>query len=181
MIRKGIVNTVLTLVLMAVTLGSCTPASTDDPVLNNTVKTSGSMKVTATSTTYDGKYAPNHVLAVWIETSSGVFVKTLLMHAQARRIHLTSWFNATPSGDCTDAVTGATLNSHATFNCTWDGTDVKGNVAGDGNYNVCMEFTEINGSGKVARFPFAKDIASDSQITASKNNFTNVSVVWTPN
>ncbi len=156
---------------------ACT--STEDPTVNSSSKTAGTLSVNVTTSTYNGKYTPAHVLAIWIESNSGTFVKSLLIKAQARKQYLTNW-NSSSAGNTVDAVTGATLSSHAQRTCTWDGKDAKGNVVGDGIYKVCMEFTENDGTGKFTAFIFTKGTAPDSQTPANKNNFNNISLVWTP-
>ena len=175
-IKKSLFSIVF-LALISFVYTSCT--SSNDPI-NNSVKTSGALSVSATTSTYNGSYAPQHVLAIWVESSSGTFVKSLLVNAAARKQYLTNWYDATSSGNSTDAVTGATLRSHGSRTCSWDGTDVSGNVVGDGTYNVCMELTQNNGTGKFASFTFTKGTASDSQTSLSKTNFSNVSLAWTP-
>jgi len=158
-------------------LNSCTTA--EDPVINSDIKTAGTMNLSVTTSTYNGKYTPKHVLAIWVESNTGTFVKTLLVKAQARKNYLTNWLSSS-SGNSVDAITGATLSSHATRTCTWDGTDVNGNVVGDGAYRVCMEFTENDGTGKYSYSSFNKGTVSDSQTPSDKSNFSNISIVWTP-
>jgi len=157
---------------------ACT--SGNDPI-DNSVKTPGSLSVTATTSTYSGDYAPSHVLAIWVESSSGTFVKTLMVYAASRKQHLSDWLSATKSGNTTDAITGATLNSHGKRNCTWNGKNASGNEVGDGAYRVCVEYTESNSGSKIARFPFTKGTAADSQTPASASGVSNVSLKWTPN
>lgn len=158
---------------------ACSPGN--DPVINNSVKTAGSLAVTATTSTYSGQYAPRHVLAIWVESSSGTFVKSLMVYAQARKEHLTNWLSTTSSGNTTDAVTGATLSSHGTRNCIWNGKDASGNLVGDGAYKVCVEYTESNGTGKIARFGFTKGTSADTQTPAAASGVSSVSLKWTPN
>ena len=38
-----------------------------------------------------GQYMPKNIVAVWIETSNGTFVKTIGCWADARRSHLVAW------------------------------------------------------------------------------------------
>lgn len=168
----------LTAVCMLFINSACTPAN--DPI-DNLVKTSGSLSVTATTSTYNGNYAPSHVLAIWVESSSGTFVKSLMVYAASRKEHLSDWLSATKSGNTTDAITGATLNSHGTRNCTWNGKDASGNEVGDGTYKVCVEYTESNSGSKLAKFAFTKGTATDSQTPASASGVSNVTLKWTPN
>ena len=178
MFKKLIPALAFVILSAGIFITSCT--STVDPI-NSAVKTPGSLAVSTTTTTYNGKYTPRHVLAIWIESSTGTFVKTLMVKAQARKQYLTNWLSSTSSGNSTDAITGATLNSHGARSCIWDGTDASGNVVGDGTYKVCMELTENDGTGKFSSFTFTKGTTTDTQAPADKTSFTNVSIVWTPN
>jgi hypothetical protein len=162
-------------IFISLSITSCT----EDPV-NSATKTAGSLTVSATTSSYNGNYSPTHVLAIWVESSTGTFVKTLKVNAAARKQYLTNWYKATSAGNSVDALTGATINSHGAVTCKWNGTDVAGAVVGDGTYKVCMEFTEDNGTGKFASFTFTKGVAADSQTPAAKSNFSNVNLSWTP-
>lgn len=156
---------------------ACTP--TNDPI-SNSVKTPGSLSVSATTSSYSGKYAPRNVLAIWIESSAGTFVKTLLVNAQERRVDLTNWLGSTSSGNTVDAITGATLSGHGLRTCTWNGKDSNGNIVGDGTYRVYMELSENPGTGKSTFFTFTKGSVADVQAPASQSNFSSVSLKWTP-
>ncbi len=59
-------------------MSACSTA--DDPI-DNAIKTDGSLTFKATTNTYQGQYAPSNVVAIWVESSSGKFVKTLLIKA----------------------------------------------------------------------------------------------------
>ena len=157
------------------------PIINTDIIINNAIKTPGSLKANLLTTTYKGQYAPKHVLAIWIESSLGTFVKTLNLNASAREKYLKNWLDATSSENTTDAVVGATLKSHVEMSCVWDGTDIKSNIVGDGNYNLKVEFTESNSTGKVASFPFTKGTATDSQTPAAVTNITVNTLDWSPN
>lgn len=160
----------------------CNSSNTEpDPIINNTIKTIGKLDANLLTSTYKGKYAPKHVLAIWVESSSGTFVKSLVLNASTRKKYLTNWLDATSSGNTTDAVVGATLKNHAETSCTWDGTDINGKLVGDGSYNLKVEFTEENSKGKIASFPFAKGTSTDSQTQNTVSNITVNSLSWTPN
>ncbi|HEX7479488.1 MAG TPA: DUF2271 domain-containing protein [Polyangiales bacterium] len=113
-----------------------------------------------TSMTFDvlthpvgGQYAPRNVGAIWIETSSGQFVKTLEAWAFIRAFYLTK-FNAETAGNKVDAVTSATLNSHTTHHATWNLKDANGNVAPDGAYKIIVEVTDGDMTGQNTSVPF---------------------------
>lgn len=156
------------------------PGTNDPGTSSTSPKTAGSLAVSLTTSSYKGDYAPKHVVAVWITNNSGTFVKTLLLNAAARKQHLTNWMSATSTGNTTDAVTSATLSSHGVRTCTWNGTDVSGNVVADGTYKLCMEFTESNGTGKFASFAFDKDGSAHQLTPAATSNFSDISIKWTP-
>ena len=175
---KKILSPLMIAALLILVSQSC---STNDPTINNSVKTAGNLDVTVTASTYNGRYAPRHVMAIWVESSSGTFVKTLVAKAAERRQYLTNWLKATSSGNTTDAITGATLNSYSAVNCSWDGTNVSGDVVGDGDYNVNVEYTENDGTGKIATFAFSKGTSTDARTPATSSGVSVGKLTWTPN
>jgi hypothetical protein len=101
-----------------------------------------------------GNYSPRNVGAIWIENSSGAFVKTLAAWAGQRLNHLTK-FAAEAADNRVDAVTSATIGSHVTHTVTWNLKDANGNPAPDGDYKVVVECTDRNspaGAFNVASF-----------------------------
>jgi hypothetical protein len=123
-------------------------------------QTSGRLTVTVTTGPVGGPYAPRNILAIWIEDSSGKFVKTLLAYANTRKTHLNTWEASTTAVSSTfnvvDATTGATQSSHGTRTCQWNGTDYSGKQVPDGDYKVRMELTDQNATGNTASFTFTK-------------------------
>ena len=119
--------------------GACATAGTD-----------GRATVRVTTVSADGKYAPRHVLAVWVTDADGGFVKTLAVRARKHRKSLRAWSDATADREdaLTDAVTGATLKRHETRYVSWDCRDTQGNVVPDGVYRIFVEFSE-KGRGPV--------------------------------
>lgn len=146
-------------------------------------QTSGTLSVSIKTVTANGKYAPKHILAIWIEDSNGTFVKTRLLRSQNTqyRSYLTQFASATNySYNTVDATTGATLQSHSTRTVTWDGKDVNENLVADGTYKVCVEFTEKNGSGPYQTYTFTKGPQGQTLSPTNVTNFQNVSIAWTP-
>lgn len=166
-------------VVILTTLISLTACSTAEDPIDNAVKTDGSLTVNATTSSYKGQYAPSNVVAIWVESGTGTFVKTLLVKGSQRRGYLTNWTKSSGSNS-TDAVTGATVHSHSAYTVSWNGKNASGTTVGDGTYNVCVEFTESNGTGKYATFSFTKGVAADNQSPAAKSNVSNVTLAWTP-
>lgn len=147
-------------------------------------QTAGTLTVTATTSNAGGNYAPRNIVAIWIETEQGNFVKTLLAYAANRKTHLNTWEASTTAAgsafNVVDAITGATRNSHDTRTCTWDGTDVNGNVVPDGNYKVRMELTDKNATGNFSSFTFVKDTLVQNLAPLNVPSFSSISIVWDP-
>ena len=111
-----------------------------------------------TANCYNGN--AQHDLAVWIQTSTGTFVKTRLRRVGGGTSdHLPTW--ATNSGGSSSnalgatcnvvgATTGATLSSWTTQNITWDGKNAAGTLMADGAYRVAVQSTWDHGSSTAA-------------------------------
>lgn len=147
-------------------------------------QTSGVLTVTATTSNAGGGYAPKNIIAIWVEDSQGNFVKTLLAYAQNRMTHLNTWQASTSAAgtefNTTDAITGATKNSHATRECTWNATDYNGNIMPDGEYFVWMELTDKNTTGNYSSFSFTKNDIEELQNPANVPSFSDISISWNP-
>jgi hypothetical protein len=102
--------------------------------------------------TYDGKYGPRNVGAIWIEHEDGTFVRTLEVWGDVRREHLVVWRTASDEDD-TDAMTASTLESHGTHVAIWDLLDLDGQPVDAGGYRVRVEFTEANSNDNAAAGP----------------------------
>ena len=129
-------------------------------------------------------YAPQNILAIWVEDSNGKFVKTLLVNARRYNYYLTAWQSVTSAAESrfnsVDAITGATNMNHGTRSCTWDGTDFNGKLVADGTYKVCMELTESNSTGNSASFLITKGNKPSELKPEPKSNFTSISLKWNP-
>lgn len=141
--------------------------------------------------------ATKSAMAVWIQTSSGGFVKTKLRYCCGgdTKDHLPTWAvnsggtasNASAAAcNKTDAVTGATLTSFTAKSITWDGKNVNGasngTVVADGVYKVTIEETWNHGStGTATRsFTFTKGPNPDHQTPADDGNFKTIKLDWIP-
>jgi hypothetical protein len=130
----------------------------------------GTLTVSLTSKAVGGRYAPQNIGAIWVETGSGQFVKTLVRWAGIRAGDLRSW-NAASGGwgfsffglgggggvDEADAVTGATLRSHQMHSVTWDMIDNNEQLVPDGAYVVKVEVAD--GREEVGSIEFQKGSA----------------------
>ncbi len=155
-------------------------------------QTNGTLTFTFTTIAHSGYQSTKNVLAVWIQTSSGGFVKTFYRYAgSGTNDHLPTW--AVNSGgsasNCLSAscnkvgaTTGATLSGATTKTVTWDGKDAAGNLVADGTYKVTIQETWDHGtSGTTTRsFTFTKGTSADTQTPTTDANFTGISLNWQP-
>ena len=170
---------VIILIMLLQGLMSATIAQSNSPTAKD-ASTPGILSVTVTtSATSGGSYIPRNVEAIWIEDSSGRFVKSLLVYAAARISELTNW-NTASAGNKVDALTGATQSTHGVRTCTWNGTNVLGVVVADGTYTVKMELTDKNSTGNVGTFTFVKGTSSQTQTPAAVPSFSALTLKWTP-
>ncbi len=159
------------------------------------VQTPGSLSFTLTTPKHangnyvaaDGRFA----LGIWIETSTGTFVKTKYRHWIAKepagKRHLDTW-EPKSGGNVVDANTGATLavgaanaSDFGPKTITWNGTDVAGKVVPDGDYRVAVEETWGHGTNTVVRyFKFTKGTTINNPAFTNDTNFTNITLKWTP-
>jgi hypothetical protein len=138
----------------------------------------GTLTVTTGTSSAGGGYSPRNVIAIWIRTSSGAFVKSLMVLAATRKYDLSNW--ASNSGqNTTNATTGATQSSYTTRTCTWNGTNTSGTLVANGDYKVCMELCD--GGLSYKEFTFTKGPTAAALTPASAGSFSNISINWTPN
>ena len=146
-------------------------------------QTKGTLSVSAVTCTAGGNYAPKNVIAIWVEDSSGKFVKTLLQYGTKRKTFLNNWGSATraagSSYNSTDAVTGATRTAFGTVYCNWDGTDFNKKLMADGEYRLRLELTDKNATGNVLTYPFNKGPKNQSMAPSAVSGFSAVSINWT--
>ena len=143
-------------------------------------QTPGQLTVTATTVTYGGTFAPNHVVAVWVQSKTGTFVKTLLAYATTRKSYLSSWSAVTSATyNAVDAVTGATKGTHGLISCKWNGENLTGTVLGDDTYTVALEMTE-GGNERYYTFQFKKSGTEQILTPTNVSGFSNITIKWTP-
>lgn len=164
--KKSILSAITALLAIVFAVSSCSKSDGDITFTANS-----STNFTVSTTTYSGHYAPRHVLAIWVENSSGTFVKTLVLNAAARKQYLTNWIKASAQ-NTTDASTGATLNAHSSHSVTWNLKDKSGTTVSNGSYKLCVEYTEDNATGKCSRFDFTVGSSSAVKQSASQSGIT---------
>ena len=140
----------------------------------------GSLTATFTTTPNGGQYAPNHVVAVWVEGPGGTFVKTIGRWSAARTSSLVGWRAKAGTADV-DAVSGATINSHtAPLSITWDLKDRNNTIIVDGTYTLRMELADSNAAQPAQNhqgtFTFVKGATAQMQSALTNGGFTNVSI-----
>lgn len=141
-----------------------------------------SVTFSVTTAPTEGKYAPRHVLAIWVTDSQGALVQTLQVNADKRKKHLVEWLAALGETKV-DAVTSATLKTHQTSKVVWNCKDAKGNPVPDGKYRIRVEFTEINGAGPSTPKDHIEFTVGPKAATVNPKdlaNFKAMSVVFVP-
>ena len=94
-------------------------------------QTTGTLTLTFTQTPHTSYQGTKNVMAVWIESSTGTFVKTRARNAGGGTSdHLPVWAvkSGGSAGNClttscntVGTITGATLNNFSARNFSWDG------------------------------------------------------------
>lgn len=143
------------------------------------------LTVSFTTTPAGGNYSPKNIVAVWIETSSGVFTKTIGRWAQTQKADLVAWRTKAGTSD-TDAMSGATRPNHTTpptLTATWDLKNKSGVVVPDGTYTIRMELADRNSTATTQNnqgtFTFVKGATSSHQ-TTSGGGFNGVVIDYVP-
>lgn len=152
--------------------------------LTTFAQTEGALKVALSTAETGGKYAPRNVMAIWIENSSGEFVKTLLAYGEKRKTHLNNWQEATKNAgseyNVTDAITGATKSSHSSRSCLWDGNDYNGIPVNDGSYKLCFELTDKNETGNYTVIDVNKGNDVYTLTPSDEPSFKSIQIDWLP-
>ena len=141
--------------------------------------TPGTVSFTVTTIDNYKKYSPDHVMAIWVETSAGNFVKTLQVQAGKRRQHLYTW-NTKSGGYKVDAVTGPTLPDHEKITVTWNCKDTTGTVVKDGQYQIVTEYTDEHAQGPLTTVQFTKGTSPVKLSPAKQQWFTDMNLTYTP-
>ena len=142
------------------------------------------LTATFTTTPNGGPYAPNHVVAVWVEGPGGTFVRTIGRWSATRTSSLVAWNQKAGAADA-DAVSGATIATHATpLTLTWNLTDRQGQIIADGTYTIRMELADSNATTTAQNhqgtFTFVKSAVPQMQSGLTNGGFTNVSLNFDP-
>ncbi len=141
----------------------------------------GSLTVSFGTSSAGGRYSPNHVLAVWIETANHDFVRTLSVTSESRYSrYLRAWTDSSASSDI-DAVTTATLRSYETRSATWDLKNENGTVVSPGSYLLRLELCDSNADSasdnNQAEVSF-EVAAEDFMKSTSDGGFSNITITF---
>ena len=175
------------------------------------VKTAGTLTFTFNqpSPTSPAVTNKSNVLAVWIESSTGTFIKTRYRFASnSTSDHLPTW--AAKSGgtlsncmstacNVAGAITGASRKATAiatvptvtpgilnfgSKTVTWDGTDKAGVVVADGAYKVWVESSWNDGPGnshnEIISFTFNKGTVTETLTPTGDSYINTVTTKWSP-
>lgn len=124
---------------------------------------------------YQGRYAPRHVLGAWLVDSEGKHLRDLAIYGEKHANKLARWKQDTGKAK-PDATTGATRKLHEALTVTWDGTDAAGKPLPDGAYIIRLEFTETNRPGPVLDIPVRKGGENGVREVPGNEHFTAISV-----
>lgn len=118
-----------------------------------------------------GKYQPKNIGAIWVETASGQFVRTLQLWARVRRRYLTKFNSAVGTPGAVDVTASATLPRHEPHHVTWDLTDRSGAAVTPGAYRLWIEVTDAEASGSSYALDFDTRVGSQTLTPADQTYF----------
>jgi hypothetical protein len=116
-----------------------------------------------------GLYQPRNIGAIWIQDSSGHFMKSLEVWAGIRRTYLTK-YNAAHGSTAVDVTASATLNSHRMHHATWNLKDRSGAAAPPGKYTLYIELTDTDWTGQFDSVDFDTSMGPQT-LTPTANNY----------
>lgn len=158
--------------------GPTAPPSAAPPPAANVI--AGTVSLSVTTKSLGGTFSPKNIVALWVEDSSGAFVKTLGVWAAARIQYLSSW-KASSGGSTVDAVTGATRSSHAAIlSVSWNGKNAAGAAMAKAAYRLRGELTDKNGAGATFSQPIDASAGASAGTAGPIAGFASVSAAYTP-
>jgi hypothetical protein len=118
-----------------------------------------------------GLYQPRNIGAIWIQDSSGKFMKSLEVWAGIRRTYL-SKYNSAHGSMAIDVTASATLNSHKMHHATWNLKDRSGAAAPPGKYTVFIELTDTDWTGKFKSVDFDTSMGPQTLMPTGDSYFS---------
>lgn len=125
-----------------------------------------------------GDWAPYNVLSLWVEDSSGNFVRTLGVWAKDFIIRLPRW-KASQGSYAVDGVSAATM-TYGTRSATWDLKNKAGVAVANGTYLLRGEMADSNGPSETFSLPIHLAPVADSDSLTARPGFASVSASFTP-
>ena len=146
-------------------------------ILSSTLfaQTQGTATFTITTSSNGGQYDPENIVAIWIETPGGSFIRSMKVMAAQRIQHLYKWKVAS-SMNTVGATTGATLTNHQTHVIAWNCTDQGGSLLADGDYHFWVEYTADDAQGPYNDFSFTKGPTTQNLTFPNETDFINISL-----
>ena len=149
----------------------------------------GSVRITFTTTPSGGNYAPNNVVAAWIQNGGGAHQRTVGLWSAVRTAYLRSYVAAAGAIENqlpADAISEASrLNHQGTLTVLWNLKDKAGNLVPDGTYTIRLELADENSATAAANnqgtFTFVKGPNPQVQTGLTNGGFTNVTIDFDPN
>jgi hypothetical protein len=123
-----------------------------------------------------GRYQPRNIGAIWVQSSSGQFVKSLEVWARIRQRYLTK-YNAARSGMAIDVTSTATLRNHTKHSVEWDLKDRSGATVPPGKYLVFVEVTDKDATGMLIQFEIDTSQGPQTLMPGGNQYFTMMKVV----
>ena len=123
-----------------------------------------------------GKYSPRNIGAIWVQSSSGTFVKSLELWARQRRTHLTKFNGAVGTAGPVDVTASATLSSHRAHHVSWNLKDRSGASVAPGKYTLLIEVTDYDGPGKWYALEFDTSAGAQVVMPASVTYYNGMSL-----
>lgn len=127
-----------------------------------------------------GKFAPRHVLAVWVTDANTNFVKTLCRYGTKRVKYLTAWKEARGSEAAVDGITGATRSSHGQVAVTWDCRDAEKKLVSDGTYLLFVELADSHRRSYKAVFAIEKGASAQKKSPPDEPYLKSIQVSFQP-
>lgn len=144
---------------------------------------SGSSTTGLTSVSFDvttlsqgGRYSPKNIGAIWVQNSSGAFVKSLEVWAAQRRRYLTKYNAAVGTTGSVDVTTTATLSSHKAHHVTWNLKDKSGAAVASGKYTMLIELTDADATGKSYSVDFDLTQGAQSVTPATSQYYSSMAL-----
>lgn len=139
-----------------------------------------------TNRTYQN-FDPKNIVAIWITDDFDNFIQTLLKRANKRQQYLYTWI-ASSNENTVNAVTGATLNSHQSYNLTWNCQDINGNTVPDAWYRIRCEYTTRHAQGPLTPNDYLRfykgQVAIDTTYydysSGGQLAYSNITLAYTP-